>query len=57
MIFQTKFTGRRNIVDMRQEAIFVKGVRTQDIFTHGTYTLQTGNLPMLRSVVGKAFGG
>ena len=49
--------GSQLIVGMGQEAIFVKGGRAQDIFTPGTYTLQTRNLPMLRSVVGKAFGG
>lgn len=49
--------GSQLIVGMGQEAIFIKGGRAQDIFTPGTYTLQTGNLPLLRSVVGKAFGG
>ena len=49
--------GSQLIVGMGQEAIFVKGGRAQDIFTPGTYTLHTGNLPMLKNLVGKAFGG
>lgn len=49
--------GSQLIVGPGQEAIFVKGGRAQDIFTSGTYTLQTGNLPLLRNLVGRAFGG
>ena len=39
--------GSQLIVGMGQEAIFIKGGRAQDIFTPGTYTLQTGNLPLV----------
>lgn len=49
--------GSQLIVGMGQEAIFIKGGRAQDIFTAGTYTLQTGNLPLLGNIVGRAFGG
>ena len=49
--------GSQLIVGMGQEAIFVKGGRAQDIFTPGTYTLQTGNLPLVGNIVGRAFGG
>lgn len=49
--------GSQLIVGMGQEAIFVKGGRAQDIFTPGTYTLKSGNLPMLGNLVGRAFGG
>lgn len=49
--------GSQLIVGMGQEAIFVKGGRAQDIFTPGTYTLKSGNLPLLGNLVGRAFGG
>ena len=49
--------GSQLIVGIGQEAIFIKGGRAQDIFTPGTYTLQTGNLPILKKLVGRAFGG
>lgn len=49
--------GSQLIVGMGQEAIFIKGGRAQDIFTPGTYTLKSGNLPLLGNLVGRAFGG
>ena len=49
--------GSQLIVGMGQEAIFIKGGQTQDIFTPGTYTLESGNLPLLRKLVEMPFGG
>lgn len=49
--------GSQLIVGMGQEAIFVKGGNAQDIFTPGTYTLESGNLPLLRGLQKMPFGG
>ena len=49
--------GSQLIVSTGQEAIFVKGGRAQDIFTSGTYTLESGNLPFLRKFLNMPFGG
>ncbi len=49
--------GSELIVGVGQEAVFVKGGKILDIFTTGTYTLETGNLPLLRGIVAKSFGG
>lgn len=49
--------GSQLVVGMGQEAIFIRGGRAGDIFTAGTHTLHTGNLPLLGTIVGRAFGG
>jgi membrane protease subunit (stomatin/prohibitin family) len=49
--------GSQLIVDQAQEAIFVKGGVALDIFVPGTYTLSTGNLPLLNGLVKLPFGG
>lgn len=50
-------TGTQLIVGEGQVAIFVKGGRVCDIFAPGTYTLSTGNLPILNTLVNIPFGG
>ena len=40
-----------------QWAIFVKGGQILDVFSEGTYTLSTGNLPLLTKLVSIPFGG
>lgn len=50
-------TGTQLIVGEGQVAIFVKGGRVCDIFAPGTYTLSTGNLPILNTFVNIPFGG
>ena len=49
--------GSQLIVGMGQEALFIKGGKVQDIFTSGTYTLKSGNLPLLRGLMDLPFGG
>ena len=49
--------GSQLIVGMGQEAIFIKSGKAQDIFTPGTYTLKSGNLPLLRGLMSLPFGG
>lgn len=55
--FENIAWGSQLIVGMGQEAIFVKGGRVQDVFTSGTYTLKSGNLPLLRGIMNLPFGG
>ena len=50
-------TGTQLIVGEGQAAVFVKGGRICDSFAPGTYTLSTGNLPILNSIVNIPFGG
>lgn len=50
-------TGAQLIVQEGQNAIFVKGGQIADIFTPGTYTLTTANLPILKKFVNLSFGG
>lgn len=50
-------TGTQLIVGEGQVAIFVKGGRVCDLFAPGTYTLSTGNLPILNTFVNIPFGG
>lgn len=45
------------IVGHSQEAVFVKGGQVLGRFIPGTYTLETGNYPFLRGLVGLATGG
>ena len=50
-------TGTQLIVSEGQAVLFVKGGQVCDIFTPGTYTLSTQNLPILQSVINFPFGG
>jgi membrane protease subunit (stomatin/prohibitin family) len=49
--------GTQLIVGEGQIAVFVKGGEVCDLFTPGTYTLDTRNLPILKSIVNLPFGG
>lgn len=49
--------GTQLIVQEGQVAIFVKGGTIADVFYPGTYTLSTGNLPILNTIVNLPFGG
>lgn len=49
--------GSQLIVGTGQEALFIKGGRVLDVFTSGTYTLRSGNLPLLRELMSLPFGG
>ncbi|OGL42978.1 MAG: hypothetical protein A2161_04640 [Candidatus Schekmanbacteria bacterium RBG_13_48_7] len=48
--------GSQLIVNQSQEAIFVKGGQALDLFGPGTYSLSTGNLPILGKIVNLPFG-
>ena len=49
--------GSQLIVNQSQEALFFKGGEALDLFGPGTYTLTTGNLPILNKLVNFPFGG
>lgn len=49
--------GSQLIVNQGQEALFIKGGKAFDLFGPGTYTLCTGNLPLLNKMVNLPFGG
>lgn len=49
--------GTQLIVQEGQAAIFVKEGAAADVFYPGTYTLSTGNLPILKTLVNLPFGG
>lgn len=49
--------GSQLIVNESQEAVFFKGGQALDVFGPGTYTLKTGNLPLLEKLVNIPFGG
>ena len=49
--------GTQVIVNESQEAIFVKSGVALDIFTPGTYTLTSGNIPLLNKIINLPFGG
>lgn len=49
--------GAQLIVQEGQKAIFVKGGMIADVFSAGTYTLTTENLPILKKFVNIPFGG
>ena len=49
--------GTQLIVNEGQEAMFLKGGVALDVFTAGTHTLVTGNIPLLRKMVNAMFGG
>lgn len=45
------------IVGQGQVAVFIKGGQICDVFTPGTYTLSTSNLPILNKIINLPFGG
>lgn len=49
--------GTQVIVNQTQEALFLKGGQIADVLGPGTHTLETANLPLLRHLVEKPFGG
>ncbi len=49
--------GSQLIVGEGQVAIFVKGGAVCDVFTPGTYTLSTNNLPLLQCIINLPCGG
>lgn len=49
--------GTQLIVFPGQVAYFAKGGKVCDKFTEGTYTLKTGNIPLLNKIVNLPFGG
>lgn len=49
--------GSQMIVNQGQEALFFKGGEALDLFSPGTHTLSTGNLPLLHKLVSLPFGG
>ena len=49
--------GSQLVVNEGQEAIFVKGGVALDVFTPGTHTLVSANIPLLSSVTNSLFGG
>lgn len=49
--------GSQLIVNQGQEALFLRGGEALDLFTPGTHTLSTGNLPILNRLVNLPFGG
>lgn len=50
-------TGSQLIVQEGQAAIFVKGGTVCDVFSPGTYALETENLPLLNAIINLPFGG
>ena len=49
--------GSQLVVYPSQVAIFVKGGKIYDLFTSGTYTLTTNNIPLLNKLINLPFGG
>lgn len=49
--------GSQLVVKPGQWALFVKGGQILDLFNEGTYTLTSGNLPLLTSIISLPFGG
>lgn len=49
--------GAQLIVGEGQVAIFVKGGEALDVFSPGTHTLKTGNIPLLEKLINLPFGG
>ena len=49
--------GSQLVVNEGQEAIFVKGGVALDVFTPGSHTLVSANIPLLSSVTNSLFGG
>ena len=49
-------TGAKLIVREGQQAIFIKEGKLADVFSPGTYSLETKNLPILSTIMGWKFG-
>lgn len=49
-------TGSRLVVGPSQEAVFVRGGQICDVLGPGSYTLDTGNLPLLSGLISLPFG-
>lgn len=49
--------GSQLVVYPSQTAIFVKGGTICDMFTAGTYTIKTENIPLLNKLINIPFGG
>lgn len=49
--------GAQVIVNQSQEALFFKGGKAMDLLGPGTHQLDTANIPLLRGLIGAAFGG
>ena len=49
--------GSQLVVNEGQEAIFVKGGVALDLFSPGTHTLKSANIPLLSKVTNSVFGG
>ena len=49
--------GSQVIVNQSQEAVFVKGGKVLDVLGPGTHTLETGNIPILSSLIKLPFNG
>jgi membrane protease subunit (stomatin/prohibitin family) len=49
--------GAQLIVGEGQVAVFVRGGEALDVFGPGTFTLETGNIPLLEKLVNLPFGG
>jgi membrane protease subunit (stomatin/prohibitin family) len=49
--------GTQLVVKTAQTAFFVKGGKILDQFDPGTYTLKTGNIPLLNKIINIPFGG
>lgn len=49
--------GSQLVVYPGQTAVFTKGGEVCDMFTEGTYTLHTNNVPLLNNLVNLPFGG
>lgn len=49
-------TGSVLIVGLGQVAVFIKGGKICDVFTPGTYTLSTDNIPLLSKLVNLPYG-
>jgi len=49
--------GSQLVVKTSQHAFFIKGGQVLDEFKEGTYTLKTGNIPLLHKILNIPFGG
>jgi len=49
--------GTQLVVKTSQCAFFIKGGQVLDEFKEGTYTLKTGNIPLLHKIINIPFGG
>lgn len=49
--------GTQLVVYPTQTALFVKGGVVCDVFTNGTYTIKTENIPLLNKIINLPFGG